>query len=63
MKEFVDAFESLLTREQVKTLIYKLENEKLLIKIKAQKYTRYAINVEEIDIQQDIYRQFIEKLS
>ena len=63
MKSFVDAFDGLLTREQVKTLIYKLEDVGLLIKIKAQKYTRYALNLEEIDIQQDIYGQFIEKIS
>ena len=44
MKDFVDTFDKLLTREQVKRLIYKLENEKLLLKIKAQKYTRYILN-------------------
>jgi ATP-dependent DNA helicase RecG len=63
MKDFVAVFDNQLSREQVKTLIYKLENEKLLMKIKAQKYTRYMLNNEKIDIQQDIYRQFIEKLS
>lgn len=63
MKDFVNAFDNLLTREQVKTLIYKLENENLLIKIKAQKYTRYILNVEDIDSRQNIYRQLIEKLS
>jgi len=63
MKDFVDAFDKLLTREQVKTLIYKLEDEKLLIKIKAQKYTRYILNNEKIDTKQNIYRQLIEQLS
>ena len=63
MKDFVDAFENLLTREQVKTLIYKLEGEKLLIKIKAQKYTRYTLNNEKINIQYNLQRQFIENLS
>ncbi|MDR1342496.1 MAG: putative DNA binding domain-containing protein [Prevotellaceae bacterium] len=63
MKNFVDAFGSLLTREQIKTLIYKLENEKLLIKIQANKYTHYILNNRKIDIQHNIYGQFIEKLS
>jgi len=51
-----------LTREQVKTVIYKLEYAKLLIKIKAHKYTRYVLNSELIDIKQNIYKQFIEKI-
>jgi ATP-dependent DNA helicase RecG len=63
MKSFVEAFGNLLTREQIKTLIYKLEDEKLLIKIKANKYTHYILNKENIDIQHNIYGQFIEKLS
>jgi ATP-dependent DNA helicase RecG len=63
MKDFVNAFEKSLTREQVKTLIYKLENEKLLKKIEAQKYTRYTLNNKKIDIQQNIHRQLIENLS
>jgi hypothetical protein len=62
MKNFVDAFDKLLMREQVKTLIYKLEDEKLLIKIKAQKYTRYVLNSGKIDTQQNIYKQLTEKL-
>jgi ATP-dependent DNA helicase RecG len=63
MKEFVDAFDGLLTREQIKTLIYKLEDENLLKKMKAQKYTRYILNIEVVDIQQNVYGQLIEKLS
>jgi len=63
MKNFVDAFDEILTREQIKALIYKLESEELLTKIKAQKYTRYMLNNKKIDIQQDIYRQIIEQLS
>jgi hypothetical protein len=63
MKSFVEAFGNLLTREQIKSLIYKLEDEKLLIKIKANKYTHYILNKENIDIQYNIYGQFIEKLS
>jgi ATP-dependent DNA helicase RecG len=62
MKDFVKAFKELLTREQVKTLIYKLEGDRLLLKIKAQKYTRYTLNQEKIDIQQNIQRQIIENL-
>jgi ATP-dependent DNA helicase RecG len=63
MKYFVDTFDEILTREQIKILIYKLESEGLLTKIKAQKYTRYMLNNEKIDIRQDIYRQIIEQLS
>ena len=62
MKDFVDAFNKLLTREQVKTLIYKLEYEKLLLKIKAQKYTRYVLNNEKIDIRKNICWQLVESL-
>jgi ATP-dependent DNA helicase RecG len=63
MKDFVDAFNEILTREQTKILIYKLEREGLLTKIKAQKYTRYMLNNAKTDIQQDIYRQIIKRLS
>jgi ATP-dependent DNA helicase RecG len=63
MKDFVDALNEILTREQTKILIYKLEREGLLTKIKAQKYTRYMLNNAKTDIQQDIYRQIIKQLS
>jgi ATP-dependent DNA helicase RecG len=62
MKDFVDAFDEILTREQTKVLIYKLESEGLLEKITAQKYTRYMLNNKKIGIQQDIFRQITERL-
>jgi hypothetical protein len=40
-----------------------METDKLLIKIKAQKYTRYILNNEKIDKQHNIYEQFVERLS
>jgi ATP-dependent DNA helicase RecG len=63
MKDFVDAFNNQLSRGQIKFLILKLETDKLLTKIKAQKYTHYILNKETINIQRNIYEQFIEKLS
>ena len=63
MKDFVDAFENLLTREQVRYLIAKLEEEKLLKIIKAQKYTRYTLNYDVIGLNDNIHSQFLKILS
>ena len=63
MKEFVDAFDKLLTREQVRHLISKLETEKILTVIKAQKYTRYILNRDVIDSNENFYYQFVKILS
>jgi ATP-dependent DNA helicase RecG len=63
MKDFVDAFDNQLSRGQIKFLILKLEAGKLLTKIKAQKYTHYILNDEIINVQHNIYTQFIEILS
>ncbi|MDR1582330.1 MAG: AAA family ATPase, partial [Prevotellaceae bacterium] len=63
MRDFVAAFENQLSRGQIKYLILKLEDEKLLTRIKAQKYTHYILNKEKINIQHNIYEQFMEKLS
>ncbi|MDR3220039.1 MAG: hypothetical protein LBU22_13890 [Dysgonamonadaceae bacterium] len=63
MKDFVDAFNNQLSHGQIKFLILKLETDKLPTKIKAQKYTDYVLNNEIINIQHNIYTQFIEILS
>ncbi|GAB6013633.1 ATP-binding protein, partial [Viscerimonas tarda] len=63
MKDFVEAFGNQLSRAQVKFLILKLESYKLLTKIKAQKYTRYILNNETINAQENIYEQFIKKIN
>ena len=57
MKEFVNAFDNLLTREQIKTLIYKLENEGLIITSGKGRWTIYKLS-EKIDDRQSIFKQF-----
>jgi ATP-dependent DNA helicase RecG len=62
MKDFVDVFHNQLSRAQVKFLILKLETDKILTKIKAQKYTHYILN-EKMSMQRNVYEQFVENLS
>jgi len=57
MKHFVDAFDNLLTREQIKSLIYKLENAGLIITRGQGRWTIYELS-EKIDVGQSILRQF-----
>ena len=57
MKEFVDAFGNQLTREQIKTLIYKLESEGLVITNGLGRWTTYQLS-EKIDGKQNILKQF-----
>jgi len=63
MKEFVDAFDKLMTREQVRHLISKLEKEKIFTALKAQKYTRYLLNNEVFNSYENVYHQFVKILS
>jgi predicted transcriptional regulator len=63
MKDFVATFNNQLSREQVRHLIAKLVEEKLLAIIKAQKYTRYTLNYDIIELNDNIYSQFLKKLS
>ena len=63
MKDFVEAFDKQLSREQVRHLVAKLEEEKLLKIIKAQKYTRYILNYDIIGLNDNIYSQFLKILS
>jgi ATP-dependent DNA helicase RecG len=63
MKDFVEVFHNQLSREQVRHLIAKLETEKLLTIIKAQKYTRYTLNYDIIESNNNVYSQFLKKLS
>ncbi|MDR3127665.1 MAG: putative DNA binding domain-containing protein [Tannerellaceae bacterium] len=62
MKDFVDAFDKLLTRGQIKYLILKLEEEKLIQQKGAGRTTLYKLH-EKIDNTQNITPQFIERLS
>ena len=57
MKDFVDAFDSLLTREQVKTLIYKLESEELIEKTGGGRSVKYTLN-QIIPLESNIFKQF-----
>jgi predicted transcriptional regulator len=63
MRDFVKAFHNQLSKEQVRHLIAKLEEEKLLSIIKAPKYTRYTLNYDTIELNDNIYSQFLKKLS
>jgi len=63
MKDFVKAFDGQLSREQVRHLITKLETEKLLTVIKAQKYTRYVLNEEITGSKENIFTHFVERLT
>jgi ATP-dependent DNA helicase RecG len=57
MKDFVKAFDNLLTREQIKSLIYKLENDGLIITKGQGRWTIYKLS-EKIDAGQNILKQF-----
>jgi ATP-dependent DNA helicase RecG len=63
MRDFVEVFHNQLSREQVRHLITKLETEKLLTIIKAQKYTRYTLNYDIMESNNNVYSQFLKKLS
>ena len=61
MKIFVDAFGKLLSRGQIKYLIIKLENDKLIEHTGTGRNTLYCLN-KGIDTKQDIIVQFVEHL-
>ncbi|MDR0863572.1 MAG: putative DNA binding domain-containing protein [Candidatus Symbiothrix sp.] len=62
MSVFVDAFGSNLSRMQIKYLIAKLEEERLIIKSGLGRYTKYNVDVS-IDAKNSILKQFIDILS
>jgi ATP-dependent DNA helicase RecG len=62
MKIFVDAFGNLLTREQVRYLISKLEEDKLLEREGGGRSIKYRLNSGFIK-EGNLFRQFLEKLS
>jgi len=62
MKDFVKAFNGQLSRGQIKYLILKLEDEKLIEKLGIGRTTVYLIN-KNIDTEQNITTQFVEHLS
>jgi ATP-dependent DNA helicase RecG len=62
MRDFVEVFHNQLSCEQVRHLIAKLETERLLTIIKAQKYTRYTLNYDIMESNNNVYSQFLKKL-
>jgi len=61
MRDFVDAFDKLLTREQTKSLIYRLEKDKIIEKKGGGRSIKYSLE-KRIKKEQNIFRQFIEIL-
>jgi hypothetical protein len=57
MKDFVNAFGDLLTREQIKRLIYKMERDELIIADKLGRWTIYQLS-KKIDNSRNILTQF-----
>jgi ATP-dependent DNA helicase RecG len=57
MKDFVDAFGDLLTREQIKRLIYKMDSDELIIADKLGRWTIYKLSAK-IDNSRNILTQF-----
>jgi ATP-dependent DNA helicase RecG len=62
MKDFVDAFNKLLTREQIRYLISKMEVDLLILKSGNGRWTKYHVN-KQIDISRNVFEQFTELLS
>ena len=61
MKDFVDAFDNQLSRAQIKYLILKLENDRLIEKKGGGRSIKYNLN-SKIDERKDIAQQFIESI-
>jgi ATP-dependent DNA helicase RecG len=62
MKNFVDAFGNLLTREQIRYLISKMESDNLISKSGNGRWTNYYVD-NRIDSNQNILKQFTKLLS
>jgi len=61
MKDFVDAFDKLLTREQIRYLISKMEDDFLISKGGNGRWTKYYVN-QQFDVGQNIFEQFTKML-
>jgi hypothetical protein len=61
MKDFVDAFDKLLTREQIRYLISKMEEDALISKSGNGRWTVYYVN-NQINATQNIFEQFSKTL-
>jgi len=61
MKDFVDAFDNQLSRGQIKYLILKLENDRLIEKKGGGRSIKYNLN-SKIDERKNITQQFIESI-
>jgi hypothetical protein len=57
MRNFVDVFGNLLTREQIKSLIYRFENDGLIVTTGVGRWTVYKLP-DKIDDRQNILKQF-----
>ena len=57
MKDFVDAFDNLLTREQIRYLISKMEEDTLISKSGSGRWTKYYVN-SRINTEHNIFEQF-----
>jgi ATP-dependent DNA helicase RecG len=57
MKDFVDAFDNQLSREQIKSLVYKLEENDIIVKDGLGRWTIYKLS-KKIDHNQNILKQF-----
>ena len=57
MKDFVEAFDKLLTREQIRYLISKIEEDSLISKEGNGRWTKYFVN-QRIDNKRNIFEQF-----
>jgi ATP-dependent DNA helicase RecG len=62
MKDFVDAFNKLLTREQIRYIVSKMEDDLLISKSGNGRWTKYHTN-KQIDVNRNIFEQFAELLS
>ena len=62
MKDFVDAFDNLLTREQIRYLVSKMEENALISKGGSGRWTRYYVN-QRIEFGRNIFEQFTKILS
>jgi ATP-dependent DNA helicase RecG len=62
MKEFVDAFGNLLSREQIRYLVSKLEKEKLIERKGGGRSVKYNLG-DGFNVEQSIVEQFIDRVS
>ena len=62
MKDFVEAFDNVLSREQIKSLIYKLEEELLMGKKGGGRSIKYSL-INNFNSEHNVFEQFVKFLS